>query len=47
MIPSRPRTWKRLRHAGHSSDSIPDHKRRRCDQDDGGYVLDQVRTGVL
>ena len=30
----------------HSSISIPDHKRRRSDQDDGGYVPDQVRTGV-
>ena len=26
--------------------SIPDHKRRRGDQDDGGYTPAQVRTGV-
>ena len=31
---------------GHSSFSIPDHKRTRSDQDDGGYVPAQIRTGV-
>ena len=31
---------------GHSSVSIPDHKRRRGDQDDGRYHPAQVRTGV-
>ena len=36
-VQSRPRVWKRLPHVGHSSVSIPDHKRRRGDQDDGGY----------
>ena len=30
----------------HSSTSIPDHKRRRSDQDNGGNNPDQVRTGV-
>ena len=38
--------WKSLRHVGHSSVSIPDHKRRRGDQDDGRYNPAQVRTGV-
>ena len=42
----RPRVWKRLHHVVHSSVSIPHPKRRRCDQDDGGYVPGQVRTGV-
>ena len=46
VIQSRPRVWKRLRHVGPSSVSIPDHKRRRCGQDDQVYVPDQVRTGV-
>ena len=46
MGPSRPRVWKRLRPEGLSSVSIPDHKRRRGDQDDGGYNPAQVRTGV-
>ena len=31
---------------GHSRVSIPDHKRRRCDQNDGRYNPAQVRTGV-
>ena len=42
----RPRVWKRLRLVGYSRVSIPDHKRRRGDQDDGGYNPAQVRTGV-
>ena len=46
MVQSRPLVWKRLRHAGHSSFSIPDHKRRRGDQDDGLQSPAQVRTGV-
>ena len=46
MVQSRPRVWKRLRHVGFSSVSIPDHKRRRSDLDDGGYVPAQIRTGV-
>ena len=39
MVQSRPRFGKRLRHVGFSSVSIPDHKRRRGDQDDGGRIL--------
>ena len=31
---------------GLSSISIPDHKRTRGDQDDGGSIPAQVRTGV-
>ena len=46
MVQSRPLVWKRLRHVGHSSVSIPYHKGRRGDQDDGGYNPAQVRTGV-
>ena len=46
MVQSRPRVWKRLRHVGFSSVSIPDHKRRRSDQDDGGFKPAQVRSGV-
>ena len=46
VIQSRSRVWKRLRHVGPSRVSIPDHKRRRSDQDDGRYNPDQVRTGV-
>ena len=36
VIQSRSRVWKRLRHVGHFSDFIPDRKRRRDHQDDGG-----------
>ena len=46
MIHFRPRVWKRLRHVGFSSVSIPDHKRRRSDQANGGSNPAQVRTGV-
>ena len=46
LLQSRPRVWKRLCHVEHSFDSIPDRKRRRNDQDDGGYVPAQNRTGV-
>ena len=46
MVHSRPRVWKRLRHVGHSSFSLPDHKRRRGDQDGGGCNPAQIRTGV-
>ena len=46
MVLSRPRVWKRLRHVGLVSVSIPDHKRRRGDQDDGGHIPARVRTGV-
>ena len=45
MVQSRPRVWKRLRHVGLSSVFIPDHKRRRGDQDVGGSPA-QVRTWV-
>ena len=49
-VQSRPRVWKRLRHLGHSSFSLPDPKRRRGDQDDGGRGRRsnpiQIRTGV-
>ena len=47
VVQSRPRVWKRLRHVGHSSVSIPDHKSRRGDQDEWGYSPAQVRTGVV
>ena len=46
MVQSRSRVWKRLRHVGHSSFSLPDPKRRRGDQDDGGCNPVQIRTGV-
>ena len=46
MLQSRPRVSKRLRHVAFSSVSIPDHKRRRGDQDDGRSNPVQVRTGV-
>ena len=46
MIHSRPRVWKRLRHVGFSGISMPDHKRRRCDQAYEGSTPAQVRTGV-
>ena len=46
MVQSRLRVWKRLRHVGHSSFSLLDHKRRRSDQVEGGYVLAQIRTGI-
>ena len=37
-VQSRPRVWKRLHHVVFSDVSIPDHKRRRRDQDDGEYI---------
>ena len=46
MVQSRPRIWKRLRHVGFFSVSIPDHKRRRGDQDDSGCNPVHIRTGV-
>ena len=46
MVQSGPRVWKRLRHVGHFSVSIPDHKRRRGDHDVGGYDPAQIRIGV-
>ena len=41
VVQSPPRVWKKLRHVGHSSVSIPDH-----DQDYGCSNPAQVRTGV-
>ena len=55
MIHPRPRVWKRLSHVGFSSVSIhdvlfeifdSDHKRRRCEQNDGGCIPFHERTGV-
>ena len=46
VVQSRPRVWKRLCQAGSSFVTIPDRKRRRDDQDDGGYAPAQIRTGV-
>ena len=45
-VQSRPRVWKRLRHVGFSGISLPDHKRRRCDQAYERSTPAQVRTGV-
>ena len=45
-VQSRPRVWKRLRHFGHSSFSLPDPMRRRGDQDGGGCSLVQIRIDV-
>ena len=45
-VQSRPRVKKRLHHEGFSDVFIPDHKRRRRDQDDEEYIPSQVRTGV-
>ena len=45
-VQSRPRVWKRLRLVVYSRVSILEHKRRRGDQDHGGYNPAQVRTGV-
>ena len=47
MVQCRPRVWKMLRHVGFSSVSIPDHKRRRGDQDNGGSNPAQVRGNSL
>ena len=46
MIHSRPRVWKRLSHVDLSNISDSDHKRRRCDQNDGGCIPFHARTGV-
>ena len=45
VVQSRPRFWKRLHHVGTICVSLPDHKRRRRDQDDGDHVPAQIRTG--
>ena len=39
MIHSRPRVWKRLSHVDFSDVSGSDHKRRRCEQNDGVAFL--------
>ena len=44
MVQSKPRVWKRLRHVGLSSVSVPDHKRRCGNLDDGRYIL--LRSGL-
>ena len=46
VVQSRPRVWKRLRHLGHSSLSLPGPTRRRGDQDGGVCNPVQIRTGV-
>ena len=46
VVQSRPRVWKRLHDVGTICVSIPDPKKRRCDEDDGRKVLAQIRTGV-
>ena len=46
VVQSGLRVWKRLCHVEHSGVSLPDHKRRRRDQDDREYVPAQVRIGV-
>ena len=47
LIHSRPCVWKRLRQAGFSGISLPDHTRRRCDHADGGFsVHEHDRVGV-
>ena len=46
VVQSRPRVWKRLHPVGNTGVSLPDRKRRRCDQDDQENVPAQVRTGV-
>ena len=45
-IHSRPRMWKRLRHAGYSVVSSADCNRRRYDQQDERHAPVQRRTGV-
>ena len=45
-VQSRPRVWKRLRHLGHFSFSLPDPKRRCGDQDGGGCNPVQITIGV-
>ena len=46
MIHSRPRVWKRMSHVDLSNVSGSDHKRRRCDQNDGVCMPFHARTGV-
>ena len=46
MTHSRSRVWKRLRHGVLHQISDSDHKRRRCEQNHGGYIPFHERTGV-
>ena len=46
MIHSRPRVWKRLSHDVVFEISDSDHKRRRCEQNDGGCIPFHERTGM-
>ena len=46
MIHSRPRVWKRLSHDVSFEISDSDHKRRRCEQNDGRCIPFHERTGV-
>ena len=46
VVQSRPRVWKRLHPVETIGVSLPDRKRRRCDQDDLENVPAQIRTGV-
>ena len=47
MSHSRPRVWKRLRHVGLHRIFDSDHKRRRCEQNHGGFVPFHERTGLI
>ena len=40
------RVWKRLSHVDLSDVSDSEHKRRRCEQNDGGCIPFHARTGV-
>ena len=46
MSHSRPKVWKRLSHVHLSDVSDSDHKRRRCEQNHGGFIPFHERTGV-
>ena len=46
MSHSRPRVWKRLSHVVLHRFSDSDHKRRRCEQNHGGFIPSHERTGV-
>ena len=46
VFQSRPRVWKRLHSVETFCVSLPDPKRKRCDQEDQVCVLAQDRTGV-
>ena len=44
-VQSNPRVWKRLYPVEFIGDSFRDHKRRRRDQDDEGFIPAQARPG--